>query len=66
MDRSTFLDFESLRGTEYSPIDRDLGALTAEERALCDDLRDNRLGRNLRLEQERIGFGSAKEALSRL
>ena len=66
MDRSTFLEFKSLWGTEDSPIDRDLGALTTEERALYDDLRDNRLGRNLRLEQERIGFGWVKKALSRL
>ena len=66
MDRSTFLEFKSLWGTENSPVDRDLGALTTEERALYDDLRDNRLGRNLRLEQERIGFGWVTAALSRL
>ena len=66
MDRSTFLEFESLWGTEDAPLERDLDALTAEERALYDDLRDNRLGRNLRLEQERIGFGWVRDALSRL
>ena len=66
MDRNTFLEFESLWGTEDSPIDRGLGALTTEERALYDDLRYHRLGRNLRLEQERIGFGWVEEALSRL
>ena len=66
MDRSTFLEFESLWGTENAPLDRDLGALTTEERALYDDLRDNRLGRSLRLEQERIGFGWVRDALSRL
>ena len=66
MDRSTFLEFESLWGTEDAPLQRDLDALTAEERALYDDLRDNRLGRNLRLEQERIGFGWVRDALSRL
>ena len=56
--------FESLWGTEDCPIHRDLQRLTAEERALYDDdLRDHRLGRNLRLEQERIGFGWVASAL---
>ena len=66
MDRRTLLEFESLWGTEASPIDRDLPRLTAEEHALYDDLRDNRFGRQVRLEQERIGFGWVKEALERL
>ena len=66
MDRRTLLAFESLWGTEDSPLDRDLPRLTPEERALYDDLRDNRIGRHLRLEQERIGFGWVKEALARL
>ena len=66
MDRDTFLAFESLWGTESSPIDRDLPRLTAGERALYDDLRDNRIGTNLRLEQERIGFAWVRNKLSRL
>ena len=66
MDRDTFLAFESLWGTESSPIDRDLPRLTAGERALYDDLRDNRIGPHLRLEQERIGFGWLRNELSRL
>ena len=66
MDRSTLLAFEPLWGTEDSPIDRDLPRLTAEERALYDDLRDNRIGRHVRLEQERIGFGWVGDALARL
>ncbi|MFZ4536988.1 Wadjet anti-phage system protein JetD domain-containing protein [Propionivibrio sp.] len=40
--------------------------LAADESALYDDLRDNRIGRNLRLEQERIGFGWVEAALSAL
>ena len=60
------LAFEPLWGTEDSPIDRDLPRLTAEERALYDDLRDNRIGRHVRLEQERIGFGWVSDALARL
>ena len=66
MDRSTLLAFESLWGTEDAPIDRDLARLTAPERALYDDLRDNRIGRHVRLEQERIGFGWFEDALERL
>jgi len=66
MDRSTLLAFESLWGTEDSPLDRDLSRLNAEERALYDDLRDNRIGRHVRLEQERIGFGWVSDALARL
>jgi hypothetical protein len=34
----------------------DLHRLTSEERALYDDLRDNRIRTGLRLEQEHIGF----------
>ena len=66
MDRSTLLAFEPLWGTEDSPIDRDLPRLTTPERALYDDLRDNRFGRCVRLEQERIGFGWVEDALARL
>jgi hypothetical protein len=63
MDRVTFLKFESQWGAENKPTFRDLPRLTAEERALYDDLRDNRLGKNLRLEQERIGFGWVESAI---
>jgi len=63
MDRGTLMAFESLWGTEERPIHRELARLTAQERALYDDLRDHRIGRNLRLEQERIGFGWMASAL---
>ncbi len=63
MDRDTFLAFETLWGTENSPTDRDLPGLIAEERALYDDLRFNRIRLNLRLEQERIGFEWVKRRL---
>ena len=65
MDRRTLLAFEPLWGTEDAPVDRDLPRLNAEERALYDDLRDNRIGRHVRLEQERIGFGWVSDALAR-
>ena len=66
MDRATFDQFEPLWGTERSPLDRDLPRLTDEERALYDDLRFDRIGSNLRLEQERIGFEWVRRRLGRL
>lgn len=66
MDRPTLLAFEPLWGEEERQTLRDLPRLTAEERALYDDLRDNRIRKNLRLEQERIGFGWVEAALSGL
>ena len=66
MDRATFDRFEPLWGTESSPLDRDLSRLTDEERALYDDLRFSRIGSNLRLEQERIGFEWVRSRLERL
>lgn len=66
MDRSTLLVFESQWGEEEKQTLRDLPRLNPEEMALYDDLRDNRIRRNLRLEQERIGFGWVESALSAL
>jgi hypothetical protein len=64
MDRTTLLAFESQWGEEEKQALRDLPRLNGEERALYDDLRDNRIRRNLRLEQERIGFSWVESALS--
>jgi hypothetical protein len=66
MDRSTLLAFEALWGKEDKQTLRDLPRLTAEERTLYDDLRDNRIREKLRLEQERIGFNWVESALSAL
>lgn len=66
MDRSTLLAFESQWGREERQTLRDLVRLNSEERALFDDLRDNRTRPNLRLEQEQIGFGWVELALKRL
>lgn len=65
MDRATLLAFESQWGEEAKQTLRDLPRLSPEESALYDDLRDNRLRANLRLEQERVGYGWMKSALSR-
>ena len=66
MDRSTLLAFEAQWGEEANQTQRDLPRLDAAERALYDELRDNRIRANLRLEQERIGFGWVKNALETL
>jgi hypothetical protein len=57
MDRDTFLAHREHWGTEPQPEHRNLPRLTPEEADLYDDLRYNRTGERLRLEQERIGFG---------
>ncbi|GMQ87755.1 MAG: DUF3322 and DUF2220 domain-containing protein [Gammaproteobacteria bacterium] len=64
MDRATLLAFEDQWGTEETQTQRDLSRLDADECALYDDLRDNRIGSNLRLEQERIAFRWVEDALS--
>ncbi len=66
MDRATLLEFESQWGEEEKQTLRDLTRLNHEEKALFDDLRDNRIRKHLRLEQERIGFGWVESALAAL
>lgn len=66
MDRQTFLADTTLWGNESTPQQRELHHLTSDEQALYDDLRDNRLGMNLRLEQERVALGLIQAALDRL
>lgn len=64
MDRTTLLAFESQWGEEEKQTLRDLARLNREEAALYNDLRDNRIRKNLRLEQERISFGWVGSALA--
>lgn len=66
MGRRTLLAFETLWGEEEKQTLRDLSRLDTVERALYDDLRDNRIRNNLRLEQEKIGFGWVESALAEL
>jgi hypothetical protein len=63
MDRATLLAHEALWGEEHKQTTIDLPTLTAAEEALYDDLRDNRIRKNLRLEQERVGFHSVEAGL---
>jgi hypothetical protein len=66
MDRASLLAFAAHWGEEEKPAQRDLPRLNPAESALYDDLRDNRIGRQLRLEQERVGFGWVMAALAEL
>ena len=66
MDRDTLMAHNIQWGHEPQPTLRELPRLITDEAALFDDLRNNRLGQAVRLEQERIGFGHVQQALSRL
>jgi hypothetical protein len=63
MDRETLLRHAPLWVRESNPYDGELPRLTNAERALYDDLRHNRLGERVRLEQERIPYGWLQRAL---
>ncbi|ANT64702.1 DUF3322 domain-containing protein [Prosthecochloris sp. CIB 2401] len=64
MDRKTLHAHRPLWGEEKHPETVTLTRLTAEELALYDDLRGNKPGNNVRLEQERIGFQTLLDALN--
>ncbi|GAB4483595.1 MAG: DUF3322 and DUF2220 domain-containing protein [Thermodesulfovibrionales bacterium] len=63
MDQQTLLAHKALWGVEMQPETGMLTRLTSEERALYDQLRQNRWGDRVRLEQERIGFDFLRDAL---
>lgn len=63
MDRATLVAHEAFWGEERDQVTRDLPRLTANERELFDDLRDNRIRHGLRLEQERVGFRWVRAAI---
>jgi hypothetical protein len=64
MNRKTFLKYETFWGFEPKPQINDLDHLNDEEIKIYNDLRDNRFGHQLRLEQERIGFTYLMSVLS--
>ena len=66
MDKETLIQFKALWGVEDKPSIRDLSYLTREEESLYNDLRDNKIQANLRLEQERIGFDWVLNRVERL
>jgi len=56
MDAATLMTHEEQWGREPDQFVHDLDRLTPDEQRLFDQLRDNRIREQLRLEQERIGF----------
>ena len=64
MDRETLLAHRSLCVEEDTRTLRDLTRLIPDEARLYDDLRNDRIGPALRLEQERIGFAHVRSALA--
>jgi hypothetical protein len=64
MDEATLMAHADHWGDEPQPVLRDLPRLTAQEGEVYNLLRDNQLRPNLRLEQERIGFGWVQGALA--
>lgn len=66
MDRSTLMAHAELWGEEVDQWQSDLPWLNEGERALFDDLRDNRIRKGLRLEQERVGFLWVEKVLAEL
>jgi len=66
MDRATLLAHTGQWGNEPQPLLRDLPRLTAQECSVFEQLRANVWQTNLRLEQERIGFGALQSALATL
>ncbi len=56
MDRATLMSHGDLWGREPDPVRQPLPHLHPDEQSLYTDLAENRLGDQLRLEQERIGF----------
>ncbi len=66
MDSETLMEHQPLWGVEPSPETIALTRLTAEESVLYDQLRQNELGHQIRLEQEMIGFEWLVDALGRV
>jgi hypothetical protein len=64
MDRETLMAHRALWVQETERHDGPLRRLTQEEGELFDDLRQDRLGDRVRLEQERIPFGWLQGALA--
>ena len=64
MDRETMLAYRALWTFEGAPHRADLRHLDSSERATYDDIRLDRFGPGVRLEQERIPYGRICSALS--
>jgi hypothetical protein len=63
MDRATLLAHRFHWSFEAAPQTAELSHLSDEERALYDDLRYDRLGSGVRLEQERVSFSLVRSTV---
>jgi hypothetical protein len=63
MNRETLMAHRSLWGREDAPCRAALSRLEEDERALFDDLVSDRLGENVRLEQERVSYAFLEKQL---
>jgi len=63
MDRETLCVHAHFWVRESAPYVGDLSRLNEAEQALYDDIRFNRLGDRIRLEQERIGYACVERAV---
>jgi len=66
MDSATLEQHVPFWGLEEKPLQADLHRLTPKERALYNDLRDNRIRPCLRLEQEHISFNFLNDFLKNI
>lgn len=66
MDRDTLMAHRVLWGREAATerFEGDIARLTDDEQALFEDLKHNRLGDQVRLEQERIGYRRLHDAIA--
>jgi hypothetical protein len=63
MDRATLLAHRDHWSVEAAPHTGELDRLNPQEAALYDDLRRDRLGTGVRLEQEHVRFGHARSVI---
>jgi hypothetical protein len=63
MDHSTMMSHKEFWGTEEKPELKNLNRLTPEENGMYSGLQSNIWAKNLRLEQERIGFSYLTRAV---
>lgn len=66
MDRDALIAHKQLWETEPHPETANLTRLTQSEHSLYEDLRENRIGNRIRLEQEKIGYAALVEALEKI
>ena len=64
MERETLLAHKEFWDVEDRPESAELPNLNSDENELYLELRENRWGKRVRLEQERIGFEFLKRALA--